>query len=330
MTGACVDSSGTLARTGSSRVEFCAAGRAKAKMAEKGDPSGDLEISRAAVFKKSKDDSLDFRTVAEGYDFNRGVDYEAILSGYFKQGFQATNYAIAVEEITKMLEWRADDEDVGKDEGSQTGCKIFLGYTSSTTSSGLRETYRYLLEHRMVDVVVTTAGGVEEDLIKCLADTYVASFNLDDSKLRESGLNRIGNLIVPNNNYCLFEDWIMPILDKMLEEQRECGTTWTPSKVIHRLGKEINDRRSICYWAYRNNIPIYCPALTDGSLGDMIYFHSYRNPGLVIDICRDIRNINSEAVFSKKTGIIIIGTGIVKHHICNANLMVWIRTLGLW
>jgi deoxyhypusine synthase len=34
----------------------------------------------------------------------------------------------------------------------------------------------------------------------------------------------------------------------------------------------------------QNGIPIYCPAITDGSLGDMIYFHSFRNPGLVIDI----------------------------------------------
>ena len=34
----------------------------------------------------------------------------------------------------------------------------------------------------------------------------------------------------------------------------------------------------------KNNIPVLCPALTDGSLGDMIYFHSYKKPGLIIDI----------------------------------------------
>lgn len=50
-------------------------------------------------------------------------------------------------------------------------CKIFLAYTSNLVSAGLRETIRFLVEHRMVDVVVTTAGGVEEDLIKCLAPT---------------------------------------------------------------------------------------------------------------------------------------------------------------
>lgn len=67
--------------------------------------------------------------------------------------------------------------------------------------------------------MVTTAGGIEEDLIKCLAPTYMGDFALAGAPLRQQGLNRIGNLLVPNNNYCLFEDWIMPILDQLLAEQ---------------------------------------------------------------------------------------------------------------
>ena len=33
-------------------------------------------------------------------------------------------------------------------------------------------------------------------------------------------MNRIGNLIVPNDNYCTFETWLTPILDEMLLEQK--------------------------------------------------------------------------------------------------------------
>ena len=54
--------------------------------------------------------------------------------------------------------------------------------------------------------------------------------------------------------------------------------------MITRLGLEINDESSIYYWAARNQIPVFSPALTDGSLGDMFFFHSYKHPGLVIDI----------------------------------------------
>jgi deoxyhypusine synthase len=166
-----------------------------------------------------------------------------------------------------------------------------------------------------VEFTFFSAGGVEEDFIKCLAPTYIGDFNLNGGMLRKKGINRIGNLLVPNDNYCKFEDWIMPIFDKMLEEQIEQKITWTPSKVIRRLGLEINNKESIYYWAAKNDIPVYSPALTDGSIGDMLYFHSYRKPGLIIDLVGDIRAINSECVFAKKTGEIILGGGVVKHHI---------------
>ena len=51
------------------------------------------------------------------------------------------------------------------------------------------------------------------------------------AELRKSGLNRIGNMLVPNSNYCKFEDWVMPILEAMLQEQQQQGMLWTPSKV---------------------------------------------------------------------------------------------------
>ncbi|KND05101.1 deoxyhypusine synthase [Spizellomyces punctatus DAOM BR117] len=266
----------------------------------------------------------------QGYDFNNGVDYSALLASYSRTGYQATSLGQAIDEINRMISWRLSDDPIAEDEQEQyldpevrstTKCKIFLGYTSNLVSSGLREVIRYLVEHSMVDCIVASAGGVEEDIIKCLGPTYVGSFSLPGAELRKKGLNRIGNLLVPNDNYCKFEDWVMPVLDQMLKEQKEEGTIWTPSAIIRRLGKAIDNPESIYYWAYKNNIPVYCPALTDGSLGDMIYFHSYKNPGLIIDIAADIRAVNNEAVFAKKTGVIILGGGVIKHHICNANLM---------
>jgi deoxyhypusine synthase len=203
-----------------------------------------------------------------------------------------------------------------------------LGYTSNLISSGLRGVFRYLVQHNHVSAIVTTAGGIEEDFIKCLGDTYMSSFSESGAELRAKGLNRIGNLVVPNSNYCAFEDWVVPILDKMLEEQEASKGTddelhWTPSKVIHRLGKEINDERSVYYWAYKNNIPVFCPALTDGSLGDMLYFHTFKTSPqqLRVDIVEDIRKINTIAVRAKRAGMIILGGGVVKHHIANACLM---------
>jgi hypothetical protein len=165
-------------------------------------------------------------------------------------------------EQTLQRSWRLSHEPMPEDEDdeyrspesrAQTRCNIFLGYTSNLISSGLREIILYLVKHKHVAAIVTTAGGIEEDFIKCLGKTYLADFNLDGADLRKRGMNRIGNLVVPNDNYCKFEDWVVPILDAMLEEQRTEGTLWTPSSVIRRLGKEINNEESVYYWAYKVN-----------------------------------------------------------------------------
>ncbi|RKP00656.1 hypothetical protein CXG81DRAFT_26644 [Caulochytrium protostelioides] len=289
-----------------------------------------IHAAQAAVLVESANlDDGQHPTVC-GYDFNQGVDYAALFRSYLTSGFQATATALAIAEIQRMLDWRLSDEPVLPEDPEElqteaqrreVRCKIFLGYTSNLISSGLRETLRFLVQHRYVHCVVSTAGGIEEDLIKCLGKTYVGDFHLAGKALRMKGLNRIGNLLVPNDNYCRFEEWVLPIFDAMLEEQKTQGIIWTPSKLIHRLGKEINDPTSVAYWCYRNDIPVFSPAITDGSLGDMLYFHSYKNPGLIIDINQDIRAMNNQATFARKTGMIILGGGLVKHHICNANLM---------
>lgn len=276
-----------------------------------------------------------------GIDFNKHtstpqpINVEELLDGMAAAGFQASSVSEAVRIIDSMIRWR--DPDV-----PESRTTIFLGYTSNLVSSGLREVIRYLVQHKHVSAIVTTAGGVEEDLIKCLAPTYMGSFSASGSKLRDQGINRIGNLFVPNDNYCKFEDWVVPIFDRLLEEQEasraisaennvkaknpsdyEAPFVWTPSTIIDRLGAELNDDRSICTWAARNSIPIFCPALTDGSLGDMLYFHSYRaSPRqLTVDINGDIRKINDIALKAARAGMIVLGGGVVKHHIANACLM---------
>lgn len=294
-------------------------------------------------------------------------DIDDIVNSMLTTGFQATNLGLAVQQIRRMRQWRLSEEPIlssGDNETSSSSlllsdarlldpnvtsrirARIFLGYTSNQISSGQREVLKFLVQHGMVDVIVTTAGGIEEDLIKCFRSTYLGDFRLSGKELRKQGINRIGNLLIPNKNYCDFEDWITPLICKMHDEQDEAwldwsqqmvewktkqgkneGTepprkfVWTPSKVIRRLGLEMNHDDSVLTWAARNNIPVLCPALTDGSIGDMLYFHSYKRAGFVLDIAEDIRLINDLAVQSHATGMIVLGGGIVKHHICNANLM---------
>ena len=54
----------------------------------------------------------------------------------------------------------------------------------------------------------------------------------------------------------------------------------------------------------------------------MIYFHSFRSPGLIVDIVGDIRALNELSRKSRKAGMIILGGGVCKHQIANAMLIV--------
>lgn len=123
-----------------------------------------------------------------------------------------------------MIKWRLSDEPIDEDENEnyqdpevrkKTRCTIFLGYTSNMASCGMREYLRYLCQHKMVDCIVTTTGGIEEDIMKCMAPCYIGDFALKGKTLREQGLNRIGNLIVPNKNYAHLEKWFLPIVQEM-------------------------------------------------------------------------------------------------------------------
>jgi len=305
------------------------------------------DILSDAVLKASAPVPDDFVEV-KGIDYSKpeseNMRARDLIKSMRTMGFQASSMGEACEIIDEMRAWRGvhkdtleEHERTGEfDEAGYQKTTVFMGYTSNLISSGLRDTLRYMVQHKHVSAIVATAGGIEEDIIKCLAPTFLGDFALKGKKLRDEGMNRIGNLLVPNDNYCKFEEWIVPILDKLLEEQTEAAAklgkdafdadspaVLTPSKLIDRLGKEINDESSVLYWAHKNQIPIFCPAITDGSIGDMLFFHTFKaSPQqLRLDIVADIRKINSMSMAASHAGMIILGGGLIKHHICNACLM---------
>jgi deoxyhypusine synthase len=245
-------------------------------------------------------------TSIKGHDFNRGVDYREIIKSYASTGFQATQFASAISIVNEMIAQKVT---------------LFLGYTSNLVSSGLRDVFRYLVEHRKVDVLVTTAGGIEEDIIKCLGNFVLGDFRASGAELRKKGVNRIGNIFVPNSRYVAFEAFMQPLLEELHVEYKKTGKPLCGSDLIWKMGEKINSDESIYTWAFRNKIPVYCPALGDGALGDNIYFFSFKHPDFSIDLVEDIKRLNNTTIGLKKSGLIILGSGVVKHAILNANML---------
>lgn len=260
-----------------------------------------LTRARENILKGTKGTS---GAAVKGYDFSKAFDFRKFLASYHTTGFQATQLWKSVEVIKEM---------------KRENATIFLAYTSNMVSSGLREIIAHLSRKKLVDVLVTTAGGVEEDFIKTLKSFVLGSFHADDSKLRNNGINRIGNIFVPNDRYIAFEKKMMPFLEKLHARQKQ-GKITSPSGFAFELGKETKDKKSILYWASRNGIPVFCPALTDGSIGDMMYFFMNSHPDFKLDIAADIVKITEIAMQAEKTGVIALGGSLPKHHAMNANL----------
>ncbi len=242
----------------------------------------------------------------EGYDFDEGVEFKKIIKSYGKMGFTATQLSKAINITNEMIKDKAF---------------IFLGYTSNMVSSGLRDIFRWLVKYKKINVVVCTAGGIEEDIIKCLGDFYLGDWRADGKELRKKGINRIGNIYAPNNRYVDFEKFVQPILAEMYKMQKKTGKIFTPGDLIWKLGEKINDEKSICYWAWKHRIKIYCPAITDGALGDNIYFFNFKNEDFKLDIVKDIVEFNNMTIGLETSGVIILGGGVVKHAILNANML---------
>jgi deoxyhypusine synthase len=266
-----------------------------------------LSKAKESIFKQSKEPSHE--TFIQGYDFSKKFDLQKFVAAYGTTGFQATNFARAVGIIKKMKLAREKE-----------GCRVFLGYTSNMVTSGVRESILHLVKNNLVDVLVTTAGGVEEDIIKCLKPFVLGDFRAKGAALREQGINRTGNIFVPNDRYCDFEDFLTPILKEVVAEQKKSGHIIAPSELIRILGERINNEESIYYWAAKHKIPVFCPAITDGSIGDILFFFKYNHPEIKVDIAEDTFRLNNLAIDAKQTGMIVLGAGLVKHQICNANM----------
>lgn len=243
-------------------------------------------------------------TRIKGIDFNKKVSLKDLIASYESMGFQGSNLSKAIEIIKEMQKNKAT---------------IYLAYTSGQVSSGVREIIRYLVENKLVHVLITSTGGIEEDFIKCLGDFTLGDFNAQGKELRKKAINRIGNIFVPNQRYCSFEDWITPILKELYKEQKQ-GKVITPSYIIKEMGKKINNKESIYYHAEKNNIPVFSPTPLDGSFGDMVYFFKQSHPDFQIDLTKDLKDLIDFTLQQEKTGLIVLGSGSVKHQACNANL----------
>jgi deoxyhypusine synthase len=137
----------------------------------------------------------------------------------------------------------------------------------------------------------------------------------DDKELHRKGINRLGNIFIPNKCYGeILENKMQPILKEIYKEKNKWPTKELIWKFGEKLEREKKKEESIIYWAYKNKIPIFVPGITDGAFGSQIWMYYQNHRDFVIDLLKDEQDLSDIVFDSKKTGALIIGGGISKHH----------------
>ena len=109
----------------------------------------------------------------------------------------------------------------------------------------------------------------------------------------------------------------------MEEMHRKHNGKMAMHEYVHELGLQLSDKNSFLYWCSRNNIPVFVPGPMDGAMGDHFYFFNklhYKEP-FVIDAAEEVRKFYDLMLGAEKTGAIILGGGIAKHHLIGAAIL---------
>ena len=212
-------------------------------------------------------------------------------------GFTAGKLAVGLKILEKMV---ADKK-----------CVKFISFTGNLVATGTRGALKELVKRELVDVVVTTCGTIDHDVARCWKDYYRGSFLMSDAKLRDKGINRLGNVLVPDESYgVIIEQKMQGLLQSLWKEGiREVSS----SQMCREIGRRICNESSILYWAAKNSIPVYVPGITDGAVGYQTWLFS-QDHDFKLNLLKDSGEL-SEIVFNaKRSGALLIGGGISKHH----------------
>lgn len=212
-------------------------------------------------------------------------------------GFTAGKLAVGVSILENMIKTK--------------GCVKFLSFTGNLVATGTRGVFKELVKRKLVDVVITSCGTLDHDMARCWRNYYRGSFVMNDSKLHEQGVNRLGNVLVPNDSYgTLIEEKMQGLLSDLYKEgKREVSG----SELTREIGKRCCNESSILYWAAKNDIPVFVPGITDGAVGYQTWMFS-QDHDFKLNLLKDSGQLNDVVFDAKKSGALIVGGGISKHH----------------
>lgn len=233
-----------------------------------------------------------------------GLSADEILARMERISFQGRNLATAHKVWQKMLE-----DDV----------TIFLGMAGALSAGGLRLIVAHLIAHRYVDCLVSTGANLYHDLHETRGQAhYIGSPRADDAALAEERVDRVYDTFASEHEFIANDIWIADFVGTL--EPRP----YTTRELLYELGRHLWDttkRDGILTAAYRADVPIFCPAIADSSIGMGVSQARQKSPHAgQVDVIGDIIESANLVIHRPRTASIVLGGGTPKNFINQASV----------
>ena len=190
-------------------------------------------------------------------------------------------------------------------------CLKFLSFIGAIVSTGFRGIIRDMIKKKWCDVVITTCGALDHDIARHFSNYREGSFTMDDKKLADQNIHRLGNVLVPMESYGpLIEEKVQKILERAYNDgKREMST----ADINRELGKSMGDD-SFLYWAYKNDISVVVPGMMDGAVGSQVWMFAQKHADFKLNLIEDANFLSGLIFKAEKSGALMLGGGVPKHH----------------
>lgn len=225
-----------------------------------------------------------------------------LIEQFENMAFQARNLARAAAIYDTML--------------ADTSCSIILCLAGSLFSAGLKRVVHDLIEHTMIDAIVSTGAIiVDQDFFEALGFShYQGSPNADDDELMKQAIDRIYDTYIDEDQLRECDMTVARIADEL--PPRAYSSREFIAAMGQYLVREHKGKGSVVRAAFEKSLPVFVPALSDSSAGFGLVYHQWQKgtaPKVTIDSVQDFRELTEIKIASEETGLLMIGGGVPKN-----------------
>ena len=196
-----------------------------------------------------RDDGLE---PLESLDISAAGGFADLLEGMAKTAFGGRSLGEALAVMRLM----ARDPD----------CTIVVTVSGAMTVAKMGRVLCEMIENRLAHVVICTGALMAHGLSEAIGCThYKHNPAIADQKLYEWGYNRVYDTLEMEANLCRAQEVVSEVLAGLDWSQPTCS--WEINRAIGKRLCDEGQMPSVLGCAYKNNVPVFVPALTDSELG---------------------------------------------------------------